>query len=169
MDDIVVYPSKSKLLGIALAALIFAAAGLWTGIQGKEIGLSGLLIFVAAYLGVPFFLGCMVYAIYRVAVPRPSVIINAQGIYDNATLTGAGMIQWEEIAKIIHYQYMGQQFLGIIPADIQAVITRQPFLKRMVMRRSMGMVQAPFNIPQNILPMTAEELLARIRRFRGQD
>ena len=42
--------------------------------------------------------------------------------------------------------------------DVEAVIARQPRFKRAMAKMNRGMAGAPFNIPQNMLPMPAEEL-----------
>jgi hypothetical protein len=162
MDEIVIYPSKFKTTLIAIGALSFAIAGIYLGFQGQELGLDICLLIVVSYLGTPFFTIVFIYSLYRLLKPTPAVVINQEGIFDNATAVGAGLLRWEEIAEVFLYEYQGQRMLGIKPVNLDEVLGRQPLLKRLLGRQSRRMVGAPFNIPETTLPVSAKELLDHI-------
>jgi len=117
---------------------------------------------VAAYVGIPFFGACAAYALYRLFVVRPSVVVDDQGITDNATASGAGFIAWEEIDRIAVYTFNGQSLLGIYPKDLHLMLARKGWLKQTLIRLNRWPGLAPINIPQIVLPITVDELAKRI-------
>jgi hypothetical protein len=98
-------------------------------------------------VGIPFFGLCLAYAIYRLCIPKPAVIISDEGIFDNASAVGAGMLRWEEIAEVYPYDIVGQRVLGIIPVKENDVIRRQPHINRVMAKMNRVIGVAPFNIP----------------------
>lgn len=165
MDDVVIYPSKPKIFFIAAGSLLFVALGFYL-VNERETMHVPVRVILASYICIPFFGLCFVYALYRLLSPKPSVVITREGIFDNATAVGAGMLKWEEIAEIYPYDFMGQRALGIVPRDAEVVMSRQPFIKRTLAKVSRGLVGAPFSIPQNTLPMSVDELLKKIEERR---
>jgi hypothetical protein len=171
LNEIVIYPKKVKLLAIAVGALLFVILGLYFAQNRVEMGLSLWKLIIICYVGIPFFGLCLVYAIYRLLIPKPAVVISDEGIFDNASAVGAGMLRWEEIAHVFAYDYMGQRMLGIIPVNEEVVLGRQSRLKRVMAKMNKGIAPAPFNIPQNVLPISVDELLSRVeeRRWRQNE
>ena len=173
MKDIVIYSSKSYLMAMAAACLLFAGFSTYFLIYGYNIsGRDALGQFLKLltpgifYIGAPMFGLLLIYVCYRLLKPTPSVIINREGIVDNASVFSAGMIRWEEIKSMFIYKYMGKPFLGIIPVDIETILARQSGIKRFLFRVNKGMTQAPFAIPEVGLPMSVAELLAKIQLYR---
>jgi hypothetical protein len=162
MDDVVIYQRKLKTLLIAAVSLLFVAIGFYLADGLDAMRLPLWVIVVTSYVGIPFFGLCFVYALYRLLSPKAAVVISREGIFDNASAVGAGMLKWEEIAEIYTYDFMRQRMLGIVPKDAEAVIARQPLFKRILARLNRGLVQAPFNIPQNTLSIPVDELLKKI-------
>lgn len=121
---------------------------------------------VIAAFAVIFFAACCMYAMFRLVKPRPAVVIDQNGIEDNATAFGVGFLAWHEIAEMREFTSKGQTFLGIVPKDLDALLARQPRWKRAAIRFSLLTGGAPVNIPQTILPTTVSVLLRLIdRRF----
>ena len=162
MTEVVIYPKKLKLLAIALGSLLFVILGFYFLQNGVAMGLPLRTIIIASYVGIPFLGLCLVYAIYRLLIPKPSVVISDEGIFDNASAVGAGMLRWEEIADVFTYDFMGQRMLGIIPVNEEIVLSRQSLLKRIIVKMNKGIAAAPFNIPQAALPISADELLSKV-------
>lgn len=110
---------------------------------------------------------CLAYTLFRLCVPTPAVVVDDEGLLDNASITGAGMLRWEEISDVFAYEFKGQRMLGIVPVDGVA-FERLPRLKRLVLGINKHIGVPPFNIPLKILPVSADELLASIEeRQRG--
>jgi hypothetical protein len=174
MKDIVIYPNKRSLIGMAAGCSLFVGASLYFIIYGYNIsGRDALGQFFKAitpeifYIGAPLFSLLLIYICYRLLKPAPSVIINEEGIFDNASLFGAGMIRWEEIESMFIYKIMDNPFLGIIPVSLETILARQSSIKRFFFKMNKGMTQAPFAIPESVLPMSVEELLAKIQLYRS--
>lgn len=173
MTDIVIYPDKRYLLALAAGCLLLTGGSIYLIIYGYDVsGRDSVGQFFKAitpgifYIGVPMFSLLLIYICYRLLHPMPSVIINQEGIFDNASLFGAGMLRWEEIENMFVYQIMDSKFLGLVPADPETVIARQPAIKRFFFKMGKGMSPAPFAIPEDGLPMPAEELLAKAQLYR---
>ena len=173
MKDIVVYPNKRYLIAMAAGCLLFVGGCIYPLIYGYKIsGRDALGQFFKAitpgifYIGAPLFSLPLIYICYRLLKPSPSVIINQEGIFDNASVFGAGMIRWEEIESMFIYKIMDNSFLGIIPVNLETILARQSIIKRFLFRLNKGMSQAPFAIPAGGLPMSVEELLAKIQLYR---
>ena len=130
LNEVVIYPKKVKLLAIAVGAVLFVILGFYFALNRVAMGLSVRTIIITVYVGIPFFSVCLVYAIYRLLIPKPAVIISDEGIFDNASAIGAGMLKWEEIAEVLAYDFMGQRMLGIIPLNEEVVFRRQSRFKR---------------------------------------
>jgi hypothetical protein len=170
MNEVVIYPKRLKLFAIAVGALVFVVLGFYFVQNRVAMGLPLWVIVITSYAGIPFFGLCLVYATYRLFIPKPAVIISDEGIFDNASAVGAGMLKREEIADIFPYSFMGQRMLGIIPVKEEVVLERQSPIKRVMAKMNRGIAAAPFNIPQNVLPISVEELLIKIeerRRYLG--
>src|SRR6185503_5052164 len=162
MNEVAIYPKKVKLLTIALGALLFVILGFYLAQNRVAMELALWKVIVISYVGIPFFGLCLVYAIYRLLMPKPAVVISDEGIFDNASAVGAGMLRWEEIADVFAYDFMGQRMLGIIPVNEEVVVRRQSPLKRVMAKMNKGIAPAPFNIPQTVLPISVDELLAKV-------
>ena len=166
MEDIVIYPSRLKMSLIALGALAFVIAGIFIGTR-EEVTLTPLKLFLATYVGIPFFGLCFLFAAYKLLVRKPAIIISNEGLVDNASAVGAGFLRWEEIEEIFVHEYVGQRMLGIVVKDPVAVIARQSGFKKAMAKLNGGVVGTSFNIPQVSLPMPVEELLSTIETYRS--
>ena len=105
---------------------------------------------------------------------KPIVSLSSQGITVNTVCSQVGFLRWDEIKDVYTYN-MGYRFVGITLSDPKTVYTRIG-LKRNWLLRSNALVAplykpfrirvAPINIPQEYLPMSADELLAQIQAYR---
>lgn len=163
-DRIVIYPRRWKQVLFALGALVFVVAGFLIGVANGWQGNLGVL--VAIYVGVPFFGLCFLYLIFRIAVPRPALIVSDEGILDNASVVGAGLIRWDEVKDIRATSFGTERVLVIVPKDETTILARQNPVKRRLMRMNKSLANCIVCIPGNILPMTCEELRDQIRQYR---
>ena len=159
MEDLVIFPSRKKLVLIAIAAFVFVALGVFI-IKKPETYWPVRVL--GGYLGVALFSACLGYALLRLIKPKPSLVINDEGVFDNASAIGAGMLQWSEIIEVKIISFMGQRFLSIVPNNIEVILQRQSVLKRWLMTANRGLVDSPINIPETTLPMKVEEILSLI-------
>lgn len=165
-DRLVIYPRRWKLALLALGALAFVFTGLWIGglFGGPKAGLG--MVVVATYVGVPVFGLCFVYALYRLVVRKPALVVSREGILDNASALGAGMIRWEEIREVRSCHFGTQRMLVIVPRDEGAILARQNPAKRLLMLVNKSLAGYAVNIPQNVLPMSDGDVIEEIKRYR---
>jgi hypothetical protein len=173
VENIVIYTKKRYLLAMAAGSLLLVSACVYGIVYGYNIsGRDSLGRFFKAitpevfYIGAPVFGLGLVYLGYRLLKPTPAVIINQEGLVDNASVFGAGLIRWEEIEGMFVYKVMDNAFLGIVPVNLDDVLARQPTMKRFLFKMNKGMAHAPFAISGGGLPMSVEELLSRIESYR---
>jgi hypothetical protein len=158
MNELVIPLSRSKLLGQFLAGLVFVGLGVLMIFYPTRYGWWERFIGVVT---VAFFGAVVVAILYRLVRPAPALIINAQGIIDNASGLGVGLIRWDEIGEVREYRIGRQTFLGIFTKDPDALIKKQPRWKRTAIRANLKLGAAPVNIPQSQLGMRVSQL-ARI-------
>jgi len=166
MNEVVIYPSKFKMVLLTAGALIFVCVGLALAIWRDEAGLTFWEFAFMAWVVIPLFGFCFLYACYRLIVPKPAVIINHRGIFDNASPLSAGLVEWDEIDTVFTYEYNGQYYLGIVPLNVEAFLKRQSVFKRWMMKINTGLIDAPpISIPQSTLPMKIDELLLKMQEY----
>lgn len=155
MDRIEVPLNRLKLLGQCLAALALAAAsalliwiptryGLWAQIMGT--------------VGVAFSGAVGAAVLFRLLRPGPALIIDDDGILDDASGVGLGRIRWDQVGEIDEYRVDDQAFLSIMVEDADALIAQQPFWKRRIIRANLQMGAAAVNIPQGSVGIKLSDL-----------
>lgn len=105
----------------------------------------------------------------------PILSFSSLGITVNTLCTQVGFLRWDEIKDVYAYTLFSR-FVGITLNDPKTVYERIG-LKRSWLLQLSGMVApfykpfrirvAPINIPQEYLPMSADELLAQINAYRA--
>lgn len=164
--DIVIYPSKRKLIVMFLCSIVFIAIGMVMLMQdqGGVVLLGGV--------SVAFFGMCGVYCAYRMLVPKPAVILTADAFYDQASLGAAGRVLWSEVEEIKVYDMMGQSFLGVKMANPEEFLARCPGWKRSLMSANRAFVDTQINIPKvgirGSLEQVAQEMLGHWERAKSQ-
>jgi len=166
MNEVVIFPSKFKMVLLTVGALIFVCVGLAFAIWRNEAGLTFWEFAFMAWVVIPFFGFSFLYFGYRLIVPKPAVIVSQQGIFYNSSPLSAGLVKWEELAEIYVHNINIQRYLVIVPLDIEAFLQRQPIFKRWLMKINVHTGFAPINIPQFTLRMKADELMLRIQEYR---
>ena len=163
MTDLVIPPSRLKLLGQAAGGLVFAAVGLFLMFvptrEGPFSRLIGLIMVV-------FFGAVAVTILYRLMKGAPAIIINARGIVDNASGVSIGLIPWDQIREVREYRVQDQVFLSITPRDLDALLEKQPRWKRTAIRANLSMGAAPLNVPQAALGIKVSDLVREIEQRR---
>ena len=161
MNDLVIPASRIKLLGQCVAGLVFVAVGAFLMFVPTRYGWFARFI---GFVSVAFFGAAAVSIVYRLVKPTPAVILNAQGIVDNASGVSVGLILWEEIGEVREYRVQNQVFLGIMPKDLEALLEKQSRWKRTAIRANLSMGAAPVNIPQAALGVKVSDLVREIER-----
>lgn len=152
LQDIVIYPSKRKLILLCLCSLIFIATGVV--LLGAD---KGIYVILGAISTVFFGLGGL-YSIYRMLIPKPAVILTAEGFYDQASLGSAGKVLWSEVEEIKLYEMMGQTFLGVKVVNPNQFLACCSGWKRSAMSANQAFVDTQINIPKVGIRGSIEQL-----------
>ncbi|WZY00205.1 STM3941 family protein [Bacillus sp. FSL W7-1360] len=171
-DSMIIYPGKGRTLLFLILSIGFLAALVWAVLNRESIeeGAMGVttatapLIPVIAALGIPFFSIPTGYLVYRLIKPKPSLRIDKEGIYENASLAGVGMIRWDEIERIGMYTLVGQKMIGIVPKDFDTFLQRQNGVKRAFSSMNKKK-EFPISIPQGASDVPLESVLAFAEQF----
>ena len=166
-DRLVIYPSRVKLLLVLIGAIGFVVLCAWIAISDATRNVPIWELVLAAYVGVPFFSACGLYAAYRLVLRRPALEIDSRGITDAASGLAVGRLRWEEIDHVVLYEYCGQAMLGIFPRDLEGWLLRRHPLRRSLTRLNLRLGCAPVNIPQVTLPVKLGDLADRLRARHG--
>jgi hypothetical protein len=176
-QPIVIYPDRRKLLrangttlllGGMLAILAFVP---WrrTSIVARIFALlSRMLLLAWGWFCIPSLLWLL--------HPKPVVIVNDDGISYHPPRMGpfatGGSLAWEEIqALYISNLTMDrksgrtsiQRFLCVLPKDADAFLERDTIMNKIILALLMMQVGSPFVVPESMLPLPIDVLLARIR------
>jgi hypothetical protein len=165
--DIVVYTSRLKLGFVFLASLVMvllASAVLLVAVdQGKQA--QGMALSACAV--VLFFGACAAIALRRLIVRRPSLVIDRDGVRDDAPAIGIGFLPWVEIERVVPCLYKEQKMLSIVPRELDLYLSRRRGLGGLLARLNIRLIGAPFSIRESILPLSVEELASEIGRRYG--
>ncbi|MGZ3680156.1 MAG: STM3941 family protein [Ktedonobacterales bacterium] len=154
------------LASLIIAAAVCTAAGMWMWSDPRYQAGAVLVAFLDLLCGIYLLLGIM-----RLISRAPVLIVNAEGITDNATFIAAGMglIPWHEILDIYIYEPQSRfraksnRSLTIL-ADDDTIVRQQALWKRALYALNIGSSTA-VRIPEFLLPMPLEELRAQIEEY----
>ncbi|MED4083202.1 hypothetical protein P4637_20695 [Halalkalibacterium halodurans] len=175
-DCMIVYPGKERMLLLSILSLAFVAGSIWVALNQESIleearGITSVtapFLPVVVAVSIPFFSLCTVYLVYRLVKPKPSLRIDQEGIYENASFVGVGQIRWDEIERIVMYSVMGQKMIGIIPKDFEPFLERQSGVKRALLNMNKKK-DIPVSIPQNASDIPLEAVLEFAQQFIDQE
>lgn len=151
------YPSKRKMIPILLGSALFVAAGIFL-MNAEE----GFAVAVGA-ISACFFAVTLVYSLWRILAPRPSLILREQGFVDNASISSVGEVSWEEVTDIFVYSFMNQRFIGIKVEKPERVLAHLPSWKRTLLRANRGMVEATVNLPVVAFTEPLDDVARKLR------
>ncbi len=92
--------------------------------------------------------------------------MNREGIVDNASAIGVGLIRWEEIERMYGQSSKALTWLCIVPRNVETFISRQSPFKGLLLRLSEVLFGAPIRIPDRSLPtILVAKTLERISEY----
>jgi hypothetical protein len=169
-DQFIVYPRRGRLALMLLVSLLFIAGLLWLRSKLNESGAAGSLkIWFAVVLGLPFFGLCAIYLAFRLIVPKPALVATKEGLWLAGTALSPGLVRWDEIAGLQVFDTMGQKSMGVRLLNEHVVLEPMGWHVRWLAKANSAISGCAFHVPQSVLPMTAEELIARVHEFRVQN
>jgi hypothetical protein len=164
MNDYVVSFKRSRMLTLALLSFIFTVIGIvfiiafaTQGIGSEKIWLTAIGVVIAIFFGL-----CLLYYIIVMIKGKPALKITKEGIIDNSSFIGAGLVRWEDIADIDFINFSNQVFLGIFTFDPDLITDRTTGFKRLLNNLNKGLLETQVNIPIKILDGSLDELVDEI-------
>ena len=172
-SDIVLYPHKGKTALLLLGGLLFVAMCVFLVLTGTSVVVlpygafarTSFFVLAVTVFGILFFGYAVVIAIQRLVRPQPLVILNREGITDNASAGAVGLVRWSEIAGIGISNVSRQRFVVVTVNDPEQLLARLPPAKAALVGLNTGLTSAPVNIPELALPMKAEELVRLLNEY----
>lgn len=164
-SQITIFPPLKKLILMEILTVILILIGIFNLQQGLK---GNKLMIVLGVTVIVFFGFCFIYIFKRIIYRRPSLIIDSNGITDNASAVGVGFIAWYEVRKIILYEYSGKKTLGIVVYDVDSIQERLTGLKRAFFKSNRIKIfgaEAPINIQQNMCEMKLEDIKNIIENY----
>lgn len=160
--EIVIYPTRSKTLATVLGSLMFAVAAVFflltPDIYARLVGAGALLAFGAS----------AIYATYRLISNGPVLVLNRDGMFDNASPFAVGWINWSEIERISPRRTYLARLIGVEVRDRDAVFARLPPLRRALVRILAAFSRTPVNIPATFLGRRLDETQTQMERYHNE-
>ena len=119
----------------------------------RVIGIGGIIVF--STLGLLF--------LYRLYSKKPYLVISANGIYDNAsgTYSGAGQIEWSDIADVRLSKYHNLPCVELVPKNRERFMQRFGWIERINRSARLGYPAVAIRGP--LLPVEPALLAEQIR------
>lgn len=150
--------SKNKILLIFLGSLMFVALGIWFLNDPEKLANSSYrpksaeFIQIIGIVAVVFFGVCGLFAFKKLFDKKDGLIINQDGIIDNASGTSIGLVKWTDITGIEITQVHSQKFIMIEVSNPQYYINLQKNrIGKMAMKANYNKYGTPISISANSL------------------
>jgi hypothetical protein len=151
--------SRRKIFLLTVGAWAFVALGAWFWtIADAQPRFNPLFVKGAAVAAVLFFGLCGAYGCVKTFDHRPGLVIDSEGIVDNASGLAAGRVPWEEITAIRVTNMSDQRFLTIVVADPARYLARGNAFARLLNAANIHVTGSPINISAATLAVSFEEL-----------
>lgn len=161
-DQIMIYPARWRVLVnvVLYGAFIFTGLLLAAETEPMPRIIGGAVV---VYFGI-----LEIYALWRLAVRSPSLIISPEGLYDNSSITGVGGIHWHEITGIEQKKNYMVRHLAITVRDRDTVIDRVPIPRRWLIQLTSFIAQGSINITPGFLGLDLTEVEALLQENHQQ-
>jgi hypothetical protein len=163
-SPVTLWPDRSDSIFLAVASFVFAVAAVTFGIYGELTDVNRWVLLIPCYVGGPFFGLCFLLALRRFS-GEPLIVIGPEGVRDNSSLVGTGLIRWDEIRRIFPHDSFGQRYVGIDLHDPATLLSRQPSWKRILLRLNARLLGAHLSIAETGLPISAAQLMMEVSGY----
>jgi hypothetical protein len=167
LGPIVVYESRGKLAALLLGSLLLVV--LCVLLLARDPASMSFRSTVAVAIGIPLFGTCGLFVLSRLLWRKPAIIINNEGLTDQASAASVGLIQWSDItdAKIIVLTFRNsrQKYLGVSLRNPNDYLAKCGPLGRATLRANAGLSGYVVNIPQSALSVGLEVVVAHMEFY----
>jgi len=157
-EEHIVSFSRTKLFFLVLGSGIFTWLGFIafndTNNLNKTIGL----------LTMSFFGYALIMHSLKLLDFSPGMIINSEGVFDNSSGIGAGLIPWNEINKITISKSGRQRFVTIHVSNPEKYMKSRNFIKNIFTRLNNVFYESPIHISSNTLAISFVDLTALVEK-----
>lgn len=161
---------KGRLFLYLIGTLLLVAAGILILAVSSEspdnwILDSYVFTIAIALLCIVFFgYGSYLFAI-KLVDKRPGLIIDNQGITDNATSVVNGLIPWEDVFSFVECQVKSNKFIMVYVLNPQEYIDKQTsFIKRKSMEANLKTYGTSVFINMTFLAISQQDLLDKLNQ-----
>lgn len=174
MQAMIVALNKGKLARLLAGALLFVACGAWLyRLDPAEIQRLGRFhdprfVHGVGLAGMAFFGTAAVFVVRKWFDRRPGLIVDAEGIVDNASGISAGRIPWRDILGFEEHRIHRQRLLSVRLANPEAYVAKSPPVRRLLQRGNLAMGFSPVMLSSNALSMDFDALCACLQAAHAQ-
>ncbi|VEF47424.1 Uncharacterised protein [Bacillus freudenreichii] len=159
MDAYIVMPKIKRTIMLAFFTFVFVSIGILILALSINGQFEGILPALIGIITITVFGLCFIYYIKVLIKREPAVIVTNEGIIDQSSYIGAGLVKWKEIEAIDLINFSGQVYLGIFTFDGELIINRSSGMKRVLNVLNKGLLPSQVNIPVKNLACSIEDLL----------
>ncbi|MTG99170.1 MULTISPECIES: STM3941 family protein [Myroides] len=163
--EVVIPLSKQKIVLLILIGAVFVGLGIWFVAfppPGNHMLLSNpYLLGIVGAMSIVFGSLVMFFLIKKMLDTKPGMVINREGVFDNATAVSAGLIPWEDIVGIEEVRVFSETFILIMVRNPEQYIEKVANVwKRRMVASNCKHHGTPISISTNALKITRSKLLA---------
>lgn len=168
MTPIIYYANRSTLMVYVVGSLILTPFMIWLAIYpGNSTTVLGSRILFCTLAFV--FSVALVTSLKAYLSNTPLLIIDGDGITDNASAYSAGFVPWSDITHVsVSNALKNHQFINLHVKNPETYINRLNAQKSTLIKKPPNLKNYTLKIPDAFLPVSADELLKTINQFRQQ-
>ena len=152
-------PRRRQVL-LLVGALVMVAAAVAAlaayGPAGVVIGGLGIAVFVPA----------AAWLAWRLLAPRPTLLLDHDGLHDHASATAVGLVPWSQVTRVAVQTIGGHRMLSVQVRDADELLADQPAVRRRVLATNLSLLGTPVNVPLSAVDVPEDELLDAVERWR---
>lgn len=162
-EEIIIPLSKTKMILLLLAAIVFVALGIWFVMSPEtfvdEGEPTGFITFMGG-LSIAFFGVGSILIFRKLFDTKPGLVINKEGILDNSSAASVGLIKWEDIIGFAIVEVSGQKIILPQVKNPEAYLDRQAStIKKKMMSMNYKLYKTPLSITANALKYKTDDLI----------
>ena len=174
-DETIIEFSPAKTALAVFGCLAFIAIGIWMLTLDPAIVASGksfrfffnspLFARILGIASILVFGGLGAMMVSRLLSKKPGMILNSDGITDNASSAAAGFIPWSDVTGIQVFEMSGQKMLVVHVTDPHKYLDRGNAVKRKLNSANLNMCGSPISISANTLKADFSELISTFEHY----
>lgn len=157
MEPLIIKPHKFKTLLVLVMGVFFVLLCIWAinkpssgsmsffgKLNDEKIKIAGVVGFLLGSLGI-------VFGIVKLIQNKPSLIINDEGIYDNSSAAGFGLITWESITAVEIISIHRVEMILIFVNNQEELMARVNWFRQLLFKISISTYGTPIGISTNTM------------------